>query len=46
MLTNLLNGIIKAALQNRMLVAAVATCLLLYGGWPAGGPCPEYVHII
>jgi CzcA family heavy metal efflux pump len=33
MLTNLLNGIIKAALQNRMLVAAVATCLLLYGGW-------------
>ena len=33
MLTTLLNGIIKAALQNRMLVAALATCLLLYGGW-------------
>lgn len=33
MLTALLNGIIRFALRNRMLVAALATFLLLYGGW-------------
>lgn len=33
MLSSLLNGIIRCALQNRMLVAAIATFLLLYGGW-------------
>ncbi|MDB4766566.1 efflux RND transporter permease subunit, partial [bacterium] len=29
----MLNGIIRFALHNRMLVAAIATFLLLYGGW-------------
>lgn len=33
MLTVLLNGIIRFALRNRMLVAALATFLLLYGSW-------------
>ncbi len=33
MLSTLLNGIIRFALHNRMLVAAIATFLLLYGGW-------------
>jgi HME family heavy-metal exporter len=33
MLSILLNGIIRFALQNRMLVAAFATFLLLFGGW-------------
>ncbi len=33
MLSSLLNGIIRFALHNRMLVAAIATFLLLYGGW-------------
>ena len=33
MLSTLLNGIIRFALHNRMLVAVVATFLLLYGGW-------------
>lgn len=33
MLANLLNGIIRFALQNRMLVAAIAVFILLYGGW-------------
>lgn len=33
MLSNLLNSVIRFALLNRMLVAAVATFLLLYGGW-------------
>ena len=33
MLSNFLNGVIRFALHNRMLVAALATFLLLYGGW-------------
>ncbi len=33
MLSTLLNGVIRAALHNRMLVAATATFLLLLGGW-------------
>ena len=33
MLSTLLNGIIRFALHNRMLVAAIATFLLLFGGW-------------
>ena len=33
MLAVLLNGIIRFALLNRMLVAALATFVLLYGGW-------------
>ena len=33
MLSKFLNGIIRFALQNRMLIAALATFLLLYGGW-------------
>lgn len=33
MITTLLNGVIRFALQNRMLVAALATFLLLYGSW-------------
>ena len=33
MLSTLLNGIIRFALHNRMLVAAVSVFLLLYGGW-------------
>ena len=33
MLSALLNGIIRFALHNRMLVAALATFLLLYGTW-------------
>ena len=33
MLSTLLNGIIRFALQNRMLVAALATLVLLYGSW-------------
>ena len=33
MLSKLLNGIIRFALHNRMLVAAIAMFLLLYGGW-------------
>ncbi|MFT7633742.1 MAG: Cu/Ag efflux pump CusA, partial [Mariniblastus sp.] len=33
MLSIFLNGIIRFALHNRMLVAAFATFLLLYGGW-------------
>ena len=33
MLSTLLNGVIRFALHNRMLVAAIATFLLLYGGW-------------
>jgi HME family heavy-metal exporter len=33
MLTTLLNGIIRFSLQNRMLVAALAVFVLLYGSW-------------
>ena len=33
MLSALLNGIIRFALHNRMLVTALATFLLLFGGW-------------
>ena len=33
MLSTLLNGIIRFALHNRMLVAVIAVFLLLYGGW-------------
>ncbi len=33
MLSTLLNGVIRFALHNRMLVAAMAVFLLLYGGW-------------
>lgn len=33
MLSSLLNGVIRFALYNRMLVAAFAMILLLYGGW-------------
>ena len=33
MLSNLLNGVIRFALHNRMLVAAMSVFLLLYGGW-------------
>ena len=33
MLSNLLNGVIRFALHNRMLVAAISVFLLLYGGW-------------
>ena len=33
MFSSFLNGIIRFALQNRMLVAALATALLLYGSW-------------
>ncbi len=33
MLTSFLNGIIRFALHNRMLIAALATFVLLYGGW-------------
>jgi CzcA family heavy metal efflux pump len=33
MLSSFLNGIIRFALQNRMLVAALATFLLIFGGW-------------
>jgi HME family heavy-metal exporter len=33
MLTSFLNGVIRFALQNRMLVAAFAVCLLLLGAW-------------
>ena len=33
MLSNLLNGVIRFALHNRMLVAALSVFLLLFGGW-------------
>lgn len=33
MLSTLLNGVIRFALHNRMLVAAMSVFLLLYGGW-------------
>lgn len=33
MLSTLLNGVIRFALHNRMLVAALSVFLLLYGGW-------------
>lgn len=33
MLSTLLNGTIRFALQNRMFVAALATLILLYGSW-------------
>ena len=33
MLAALLNGIIRFALRHRMLVAALATFVLLFGGW-------------
>jgi HME family heavy-metal exporter len=33
MLSTLLNGMIRFALHNRMLVAAMSVFLLLYGGW-------------
>ncbi len=33
MLSALLNGVIRFALRNRMLIAALATFVLLYGGW-------------
>lgn len=33
MLSTFLNAIIRFSLHNRMLVAAIATFLLLYGGW-------------
>ena len=33
MLSKFLNGLIRFALHNRMLVAAMATFLLLFGGW-------------
>jgi len=33
MLASLLNGIIRTALHNRMLVAALATFVLLFGAW-------------
>ena len=33
MLSTFLNGIIRFALQNRILVAALATLVLLYGSW-------------
>ena len=33
MLTSFLNGMIRFALHNRMLIAASATFALLYGGW-------------
>jgi CzcA family heavy metal efflux pump len=33
MLSTFLNGIIRFALQNRMLVAALSVFLLIYGGW-------------
>ncbi len=33
MLSSLLNGVIRFALHNRVLVAAIATFLLLYGSW-------------
>lgn len=33
MLSHFLNGVIRFALHNRMLVAAAATFLILFGGW-------------
>ena len=33
MLSTFLNGVIRFALHNRMLVAAMSVFLLLYGGW-------------
>ena len=33
MLSNFLNGVIRFALHNRMLVAALSVFLLLFGGW-------------
>ena len=33
MLSTLLNGTIRFAIQNRMFVAALATLILLYGSW-------------
>lgn len=33
MLSKFLNGVIRFAMLNRMLIAALATFLLLYGGW-------------
>ena len=33
MLSTFLNGVIRFALHNRMLVAATSVFLLLYGGW-------------
>ena len=33
MLSSFLNGIIRFSLYNRVLVAGVASALVLYGGW-------------